>query len=117
MTTKELIKELVGKESGWCLCGDPFGNLVDHMEEPLVEKVFELGVLMERERCRQIATGYEGGPKEGAAVAGSIRIQIETGVDLFGMVPDASVHMMALIEAAQRAHHSFRLRARDGGRA
>lgn len=41
MTVKELITEVAGKESGWCLCSTPDLQLNKHVEESLVEKIVE----------------------------------------------------------------------------
>lgn len=39
MTILELMKELGGEDTGWCLCHDPMLNLNRHLEERLVEKI------------------------------------------------------------------------------
>jgi len=52
MTIRELIKELAGKDSGWCLCSTPDLKLNNHVEEALVEKIVERVI----ERCEMALT-------------------------------------------------------------
>ena len=52
MTIKELMTEVAGKESGWCLCTTPDLQLNTHFEQALVEKIVERVI----DRCEKAMT-------------------------------------------------------------
>ena len=47
----------------------------------MIAETIQMGVDYERDRCRRIANRYEKGPEERAKLAGTIREQIESGVE------------------------------------
>ena len=69
MTIKEIISEVAGKESGWCICSTPDLQMVNHMDETLVEKIVERVI----DRCAKEAESYPGNKSDTKAIAWAIR--------------------------------------------